>query len=77
VFLRSRQKSVSHSGCYEFLHATFGGYLVTHEVVDTLVETAAGAVGRRGAENPTTVCSRCSHMTGRLRTDSTACSVAA
>jgi len=37
---------------YEFLHATFGEYLVAHEVVDTLVETADSAVGRRGAREP-------------------------
>ena len=37
---------------YEFLHATFGEYLVAHEVVDTLVETADSAVSRRGAREP-------------------------
>lgn len=37
---------------YEFLHATFGEYLVAREIVDTLVDTADSAVGRRGAREP-------------------------
>ncbi|MEU7529432.1 ATP-binding protein [Saccharothrix sp. NPDC042600] len=37
---------------YEFLHATFGEYLVAREIVDTLVDTADSTVGRRGAREP-------------------------
>ncbi|GAA1314787.1 NACHT domain-containing protein [Saccharothrix xinjiangensis] len=37
---------------YEFLHATFGEYLVAREIVDTLVDTADSAVGRRGTREP-------------------------
>lgn len=37
---------------YEFLHATFGEYLVAREVVETLVDTADSTVSRRGARDP-------------------------
>ena len=37
---------------FEFLHATFGEYLVAREVVDTLADTADSTVGRRGAKEP-------------------------
>lgn len=37
---------------YEFLHATFGEYLVAREVVETLIDTAASTVGRRGTREP-------------------------
>ncbi|NUT47781.1 MAG: AAA family ATPase [Saccharothrix sp.] len=37
---------------YEFLHATFGEYLVAREVLDTLVDTADSAFGRRGSREP-------------------------
>ena len=37
---------------YEFLHATFGEYLVAREVIDTLIDTADSAVSRRGVRDP-------------------------
>jgi hypothetical protein len=37
---------------YEFLHATFGEYLVAREIVDTLVDAADSAGGRRGIREP-------------------------
>ncbi|MDX8029075.1 AAA family ATPase [Lentzea sp. BCCO 10_0856] len=37
---------------YEFLHATFGEYLVAQEIVETLIDTVESAVGRRGAKEP-------------------------
>jgi NACHT conflict system protein/AAA domain-containing protein len=37
---------------YEFLHATFGEYLVAREIVETLVDTADSAVGRHGTREP-------------------------
>jgi hypothetical protein len=37
---------------YEFLHATFSEYLVAREIVDTLIDTADSAGGRRGIREP-------------------------
>ncbi|MGW6929115.1 NACHT domain-containing protein [Lentzea sp. NPDC054927] len=37
---------------YEFLHATFGEYLVAREIVETLIDTAESVVGRRGPTEP-------------------------
>jgi hypothetical protein len=37
---------------YEFLHATFGEYLVAREIVEVLLETAESAVSRRGNRDP-------------------------
>jgi hypothetical protein len=40
------------SRSYEFLHATFGEYLVAREVVETLVDTADSTVSRYGRKEP-------------------------
>jgi hypothetical protein len=37
---------------YEFLHATFGEYLVAREIVEVLLETAESATSRRGSREP-------------------------
>jgi NACHT conflict system protein len=37
---------------YEFLHATFGEYLVAREIVEVLLETAETATSRRGSRDP-------------------------
>jgi hypothetical protein len=37
---------------YEFLHATFGEYLVAREIVEALLEAAESAVSRRGSREP-------------------------
>ncbi|MEU5691923.1 hypothetical protein [Actinosynnema sp. NPDC020468] len=41
-----------NSQSYEFLHATFGEYLVAREVVEVLRDTAASTIGRRGFQDP-------------------------
>ncbi|WP_144127713.1 NACHT domain-containing protein [Catellatospora sichuanensis] len=38
--------------CYEFLHATFGEYLVAARIVEALADTADSTVGRRRTHEP-------------------------
>ena len=58
----ARSLSGQPQRAYEFLHATFGEYMVARRVMDELIDVAVKAFsGRRGLlSQTTTCCSRCS-----------------